>query len=117
MALVRKQTRRLDYEAEPGTWFEVSLPLSAGDLAGLSTDGQQIGMSLDLLASVVTAWSYPEPVTVATVRQLDIDCYSWLVQQVFASSGIRDEAEKKDSDSEPSRPMSTAGSSRRSSAT
>jgi hypothetical protein len=105
MALVVKQNKRFEHPTEPETWFVAALPLSAGDLAGLRTDGQQIGMTLDLLAAVLKAWSYEQPITSQSVDALDIETYTWLSQQIMADSGIRSEDEKKDSASNSSRTL------------
>ena len=97
MALVKKQNKRIQHPTEPEAWFEVRLPLSAGDLASMHSDGTSIAMSLDLAAEVIKAWSYPEPVTLENVRDLDVDTFVWLSQQIQEASGIRTDGEKKDS--------------------
>lgn len=97
MALVVKHTKHLEHPTEPGAWFDVRLPLSAGDMAGMRSDGKAIGMTLDLLAAVLVAWSYDAPVNLETVDSLDLDTFTWLQQSIMAESGIRDDSEKKDS--------------------
>jgi len=100
--LVRKTVTRLNHPTEPGAWIEVRLPLSAGDME-LMRDGTRVGMvTIDLLAAVITGWSDPSPVSVEAVRDLDLDTFMWLATEVQARSGIREEAEKKDSNASSS---------------
>ena len=103
--LVKKQSKILQHPSEPETRVTVRLPLSAGDLTGMRTDGDQVGMSLDLMTSLIEAWTYDAPVTAENVQLLDIDTYSWLTQEMFVRSGLRDAVEKKDSN-ESSSPTS-----------
>lgn len=99
MALVVKQVKRVQHPTEPDAWFELRLPLSAGDLE-LMRDGSRMGMvSVDLMASVVTGWSYDAPITVETIKSLDLDTFTFLVGEIQTGSGIRDAEEKKDSSS------------------
>lgn len=95
MALITKQIKRLAHPTEPDTWFDVRLPVTAGDMAGMRATGN-VGMKLDLLAVVLVDWSYPAPITLDTVNSLDLDTFNWLQQVIFDASGIRDEPEKKD---------------------
>lgn len=97
MALVKKQIKRLEIPHEPGEWMDVRVPLAAGDMAGLTAADGEIGMSLDLMVSVVQAWSYPEDISRETIDLLDLDTMVWLAQAVTEASGVKDEAEKKDS--------------------
>lgn len=78
-------------------WAVIRVPLSAGDMAGVSSDGTQIAMSLALVASMVREWSYDAPISVETVGDLDLDTFVWLNKEIFAASGIRTDEEKKDS--------------------
>lgn len=112
MALVTKHTERIDFPHEPGSWADIRVPLSAGDLGGLTSSGSEIRMSLDLMASVVTGWSYEEPVTPNAINRLDLDTYALLAQEIFRRSGVRDDEEKKDSasSSSPSTAPDTASS-------
>lgn len=103
MALINsKNTTRIVPPHEPESWFELR-PIRAGDGDLLTSEGGQVRLSLDLLARIITSWSYkdengePIPVSQETVEQLDLDTYVWLVQQSQELSGIRDTAEKKDS--------------------
>lgn len=100
--IVKKTVRRLTHPTEDGAWVEVRLPLSAGDLAGMHSDGQIVGMTLDLLASVIVAWSAEEPIDLASVSALDIDTFTWLTKEIMAGSNIRDDSEKKGSASSSS---------------
>ena len=100
--IVKKTVRRLPHPTEDGAWVEVRLPLSAGDLAGMRSDGKVIGISLDLLVGVIVAWSYGEPITIESVGDLDLDTFAWLSQAIIAESGIQPDAEKKDSGSSSS---------------
>ena len=96
MALVVKQNKKLEHPTEPGQWFVVRLPLSAGDMAGMRSDGKQIGMTLDLMAAGIQEWSYPVPVSEEAVNDLDLDTFVWLSKEITSASGIRDDDEKKD---------------------
>jgi hypothetical protein len=102
MALVKKTLKRLEHPTEPGAWFVVRLPLSAGDLAGLRAEGTRIGMTLDLAAEVIKEWSYDAPISLESVNDLDLDTFTWLSAQIQQASSIRSEDEKKDSDSSSS---------------
>lgn len=104
--IVKKTVKRLEHPTEPGAWIEIRVPLSTGDLAGMRANGQVIGMSLDLMASTIVAWSYEEPVSLASVELLDLDTFTWLTSEVMAASNIRGDEEKKDSSS-PSSPTTT----------
>ncbi|MCC6959230.1 MAG: hypothetical protein IT301_05235 [Dehalococcoidia bacterium] len=93
--LVSKKTVRLTHPTEPGAWVEVRLPLSAGDTE-LMRDGSLVSMiTIDVLAAVITAWSEPHPISLETVRQLDLDTFNWLASEVQSRSGIMDDPEKK----------------------
>lgn len=94
--LVIKETRRLQHPSEDA-WFEVRLPLSVGDLKRMNMEGGGIVMSLDLAAEVIKGWSYPDPLTRENIERLDLDTFLWLSQEIAAGSGVRDDAEKKDS--------------------
>jgi hypothetical protein len=99
VALVVKQTKRVEHPTEPGTWFDLRIPLSAGDLE-LMRDGRRMGMvSVDLMAAVIQAWSYEQPVTVESVKSLDLDSFAFLVGEIQDASGIREDSEKKVSSS------------------
>ena len=97
MALIKKTNKRLEHPTEPGAWFVVRLPLSAGDLAAMRSDGTSIAMSLDLAAEVIKEWSYDAPISLETVKDLDVDTFVWLSKELQEASGIRTEDEKKDS--------------------
>lgn len=101
--IVKKTVRRLTHPTEDGAWVEVRLPLSAGDLQGMRSDGKVIGISLDLLVGVIVAWSYAEPIGIESVENLDLDTFTWLSQEIIAESGILPDAEKKGSGSSSSR--------------
>lgn len=95
MALINsKNTRRLVPPHEPESWFDVR-PIRAGDFEGLELVGSQIRVSIDLLSSLITAWSYDEPLTRENVALLDLDTFTWLNTEIQDLSGIRSAAEKK----------------------
>jgi hypothetical protein len=97
--LIVKKTVRLEHPNEAGAWFDLSLPLSAGDME-LMRNGALVGMvSIDLLTAVLSAWSYAAPVTVENVKALDLDTFTWLAGELQERSGILDESEKKSSSS------------------
>lgn len=96
MALVVKEDKRFEHPTEPDAWFVVRLPLSAGDMANLHTDGTSVAMSLDLMAQVIKEWSYEPAVSLDSVGDLDLDTFIWLSGQIIKASGIRSAAEKKD---------------------
>ena len=75
----------------------------------MHSDGTSIAMSLDLAAEVIKEWSYPEPVTIENVRDLDVDTFVWLSTQIQEASGIRSDAEKKGSGSSSPAPSDPAG--------
>lgn len=97
MALIVKRTERFNHPTEPGTWFDVRLPLTAGDMAGMRSDGKTIGMTLDLLTAMIQGWSYDAPVTLANVESLDLDTFAFLSGAIMGASGIRDDDSKNES--------------------
>lgn len=102
MALIlSSNSKRISPPHEPDAWYEVR-PIRAGDFEHLTTDGQQVTVSIDLLATLITAWSYPEPVTRENVACLDLDTFMWLGTEIQSLSGIRDDETKKNSDSSSS---------------
>lgn len=116
MALINSSnTRRIVPPHEPESWFDVR-PIVAGDFEGFQADASQVRLSLDLLASLITAWSYDAPVSRENVRQLDLETFTWLNSELLDLSGVRSADEKKDSDNGSS-PVAARASSRRNSAT
>lgn len=121
MALLdSRNSKRFDVPHEPGAWVELR-PVTAGDVELLDVQGANIRFSLDLLARLITAWSYAEAPSTETVRLLDLDTYVWLSRDCAAAvmkfSGVRDAGEKKSSSNGSSSrtrraiPASSAGSS------
>ncbi len=95
MAIVVKKTERYEIPHEAGQWVELRLPICAGDLAEMRADGKKIRASLDLMVSVVQAWSYDVPVTSEHVNSLDVKTFAWLDGLIQEHSGLRDDDEKK----------------------
>ena len=106
MALITsKDYKRLDIPHEPGQWVDVR-PLTFGDLDIFGMDGETVVVTRDLVAEVVTGWSYGEwPATkderLELIRTLDLDTSVWLITALGETlpkiSGIRSDSEKKDS--------------------
>ncbi len=92
---VERKTVRLEHPTEAGAWVEIRYPLRASDIQYLRDGAGAGAASLDLIASVVTAWSEPEPVTREAIGDLDLDTFTWLATEVMSRSGIVPEAEKK----------------------
>lgn len=115
--LVKKEIRTLQHPTEPDAWVKVRLPLAAGDMEGLRIDGTRVGMTFDLMASVIVEWSVPEPISLETIRLLDMDTFNWLNTEIVAASGIRGEEKKETSDTASLPTPSTADDSPPSSAT
>jgi len=97
--------KRLVIPHEPGQWVDVR-PLTFGDLDIFNMDGETVVVTRDLVAEVVTEWSYGEwPPTkderLALIRSLDLDTSVWLITALGETlpkiSGIRSDSEKKDS--------------------
>jgi hypothetical protein len=95
MALVKKEIRTLQHPTEPDTYFKVRLPLSTGDMEGVRVANGVLTLSLDLAASLIQEWTYEAPVTAETVRDLDLDTFIWLRDEIFSASNIRPDEEKK----------------------
>lgn len=96
MALITDDTRvRLNIPHEPGQWIEIR-PMRNSDLEKIDVS-DRVAMTLALFERVILAWSYPEPVTPQTIRQLDIDTTRWLDEEIPKASGLRSEAEKNGS--------------------
>lgn len=106
--LVTKRVVRLLHPSEEGQWIDVRLPLSAGDIELMREGGTGGMVTNDLLAAVITGWSAPDPVSLENIQRLDLDTFTWLAKELTQRSGIRDEAEKKDSNSS-SPPTSAPG--------
>jgi hypothetical protein len=97
VALITNDSRtRLVPPHEPDSWFDIR-PLRTGDLEVLGAVGSEVKVTVEALASVILAWSYPEEVTLENVRLLDLDTFLWLSTESLALSGIRSAVEKKDS--------------------
>lgn len=97
MALISAvHTKRLIPDFEKESWFDVR-PICAGDFEGHPTDAPEITISINLLASLITAWSYEEPVSRENVARLDVDTFIWLQGALTTASGIRSNDEKKGS--------------------
>lgn len=112
MALISSNdTKRLDIPHEPGQWVEVR-PLTAGDIEGLTAEGSQVKVSIEALAAIISGWSYAEPPTIENVRRLDLDTFTWLGTEALKVSGVRDDAEKKDSATDSSRTSRTPANGR-----
>lgn len=92
--LVRKTLVTLQHPSEPETQVVARLPLTAGDMAGLRSDGVTMAITFELLASVVQSWTYDDPPSVETMRDLDPVTYAWLVKEIFAASNLGDDQKK-----------------------
>lgn len=114
--LVTKHSTVLQHPTEPETTFTVR-PISAGDMPMLIVRNGDIEVSFDLLAALVIDWTYDEPVTVDTIKALDLDTYLWITKAVLDASGIRSSQEKKDSETNSSGTSSTTDPSPESSDT
>lgn len=101
MALVsRLQPQRVDIPHEPNEWIEI-LPISAGGLSALQqgADGKTpVGLMIEMLAQCIKAWSYPVPVSIETLSDLDGATLTWLQTEVNIASGVRSDAEKNSPD-------------------
>lgn len=117
MALIVKRTERLTHPTEADTWFDVRVPLTAGDMAGMRVDGKQVGMTLDLLTAMIVNWSYDAPITPDTVNSLDIDTFMWINGAIKDFSGIRTDAEKNSSGGSSPPALATRNRSQRRSTT
>lgn len=111
MALITDQTKRLVPPHEPESWFDVRT-MRAGDVEGFDVEGGAIRISYELLAGLIKGWSYDAPISVDTVKTLDLDTYSWLIQQLKEFSGVRGTEEKKASNAGLSRRPTTRGTGR-----
>lgn len=101
MALISfKDRHRLEIPHEPGQWVEVR-PIAAGEIELFEVTNGMVKVTLDLLAAVVTGWSYDEPVSLDAIKRLDLDTFVWLTgalgDELMKISGIRTADEKKDS--------------------
>lgn len=91
-----KQTTRLVPPNAPEDWIEVRRVM-AGDLEAIEVTGSGLRVSLELMAKVVLAWSDPAPVSLESLRRLDLDTMTWLSTAILEASGVRSPDEKKDS--------------------
>lgn|GEM_PF-5362252 len=82
--LVEKSIRRFEHPKEPGAWFELEGPLSAGDLSAVGNSTDLSDVKFRLLTHVLRGWSYDTPISPETVGQLDVETFNWLTEQVFA---------------------------------
>lgn len=98
MALVsRLPARRIPIPNEENEWVELK-PLTAG--VALDVKRADMGpaeATVAVLLGAITAWSYPVPVDEAGLRDLDSETFRWMQEQLDLTSGVRDDAEKKDS--------------------
>lgn len=97
MALVSKlQPQRIDIPHEPGEWIDV-LPITAGQISALQkdVDGKTpTGIMIEMLVQCIKAWSYPDPISMETISDLDGGTLAWLQTEVNVTSGVRSDAEK-----------------------
>ena len=91
MALVVRQIKHIEHETEPGTWFDLRVPLSAGDLSTIGDAENMADVKLKGVTLALKAWSYDAPLTPENVRELDVLTFNWLTVQVFANSTMGDE--------------------------
>lgn len=118
MAFITKSVRRLQHPTEPGTWVDVLLPLSAGDMRRMAVVGNRVDATFGLLADIIQAWSYDREVSEQALEDLDPDTFLWLQNEVQTASGIRPDDEKKASNgSSPATSAPAEGASPTSSAT
>lgn len=102
MPLIKKDDiRRIAPEWDAEEWFMVH-PIAAGDYEGLMiTEGSDtVRIGLDLMNTLIDSWGYPEPKNREWVGRIDPKTFGWLNEEVLRLSGIRDEAEKKGSNSD-----------------
>ena len=94
MALLVKQVKRFEHPDEPGEWFDLRVPLTAGDMKEMG-DAANIAVVKFLgVARSLVAWSYAAPVSTESVEQLDAHTFNWLTEKVFEAAGIRSDEEK-----------------------
>ncbi len=61
--IVTKEIRRLEHPDEEGAWFEVLVPLVAGDLEHLASARTMPELKLAAVTYALKSWSYSVPVT------------------------------------------------------
>ena len=114
MALLVKQTNRYEHPTEPGQWFDLSLPLTARDLAGVPSDVKtESAAGQHMILAAIAAWSYDVPVTFENLQAQDLDTMLFLQRTVQGASGIRGDEEKKASVSSSTRTSGRARASSR----
>lgn len=91
MALITKQDRRISPPHEPESWFTVTVPLDAGDLADMGDAGNLAQVKIAGVTKALKAWSFPEPVSVDNIRRLDVATFNWLTTQIFEASTLSDD--------------------------
>jgi hypothetical protein len=122
---------------EPGEWVEVKRRMGKGDMAraqdasargsrismngGGATDGLIIGegavdrATFALLEIAIRRWSFEEPVTPETIRQLDEDSYDAIIEQMNVLYARRGADERKNSNGAGTTPSSAEATSPQSS--
>lgn len=88
MALIDETTAsvRLDVPGEPGQWIELRR-LAWGEVRRRVVAGDE-GSSAALMLASVSGWSYPQPVTEATIDQIDLATARWLSEQITRVNGL-----------------------------
>jgi hypothetical protein len=106
MAIVKdSDAQRIDIPHEPGHWVLLR-PVKVRDVR--DTPDNRLDATLAILAKAILEWSYPEPITVETLEDLDAGTMGWLEKQVDRLSGVRPVAEKNGSGPDSS-PVSASG--------
>lgn len=101
MALIDPdKTTTVEIPGEPGQTVTYR-PLTAGDIDDIVRANGQVETMTYVQKSVVS-WSYDVPPTLENIRRLDLETFNWLANVVQSDSGIREDEEKKDSDSQSS---------------
>lgn len=96
MGLVLQQEKRLEHPKEPGTWFTILVPLTAGDMAHMGNPEGLGAVKLAAVTIALKAWSFDAPCTPENIARLDVNTFNWLADAVIEGSELPD-PEKKDS--------------------
>lgn len=91
--LVSKTTRIIEHPTEEGVTFTVRA-LCAGDMETANPNATAIQLTYDLLAAAIIEWTYDAPVSVDSIKQLDVTTFQWLQTAIQDGSGMRTDAAK-----------------------
>lgn len=114
MPFIRKEVARFVHpkhanpESPDYEWYDLNLPIEAADFEAKLPEGASgTTYNIVMIGRVLVDWSHahgpnPVPPTTENVRHLDPETLGLIATHMMQASGVRTEAEKKESNSDSS---------------